>query len=116
MRCPPPLMRFFRPDAVRITLLAVFLFIAFLGWRESGAFSDHGDAPATGFWTLWMALLAPLGLLLLLFRKAGVTIDLFHAAPVVFWAVQIIYLYAMGCAIASIAGAVSRKIASVARR
>lgn len=108
-------MRFFRPDAVRITLLAVFLVIAFLGWRESAAFSDHGATTPTALWPIWMVLLAPLGLLLLLFRKAGFEIDLFRAAPVVFWIVQILYFYVLSCAIAAIAAALSRKISPAAR-
>lgn len=108
-------MRFFRPDVVRITLLVVFLVIAFLGWRESAAFTDDGVAVPTSFWPVWMVLLAPLGLLLLLFRKAGLEFDLFRAAPVVFWIVQILYFYVLSCAIAAIAAALSRKIAPAAR-
>jgi len=109
-------MRFFRPDAVRICLLALFLLIAFFGWRESAAFTKEGTVPSTAFWTFWMALLAPLGALILLLDKGGLTIDLFHAPPAVFWAVQTIYFYVVACVIASLTRAVSRKITSATRQ
>jgi hypothetical protein len=101
-------MRFFRPDPVRLILLAMFLFIALFGWRESAAFSG-GSAPATALWASWMALLAPLGLLLLLLRKAGLPLDLFRAAPAVFWLAQVLYFYVLACAIAWLAAALLRK-------
>lgn len=108
-------MRFFRPDALRIFLFAVFLIVAYFGSQESDAFSEEREPPATAFWTFWVLLLAPIELLLLLLRKAGLRIDLFAAPAAVFWAVQIIYYYAMACLIAALIQAVSRKIAPAAR-
>jgi hypothetical protein len=105
-------MRFFRPHPLCIALFALFVVIALFGWRESAAFTDGVHADGTAFWPLWMALLAPLALLLLLLDKAGLRIDLFHAPSAVFWAVQIVYLYTIACAISSLIRAVMRKITS----
>lgn len=86
-------MRFFRPDTLRIVLFVSFFVVAFFGWRESLAFSD-GPAATTGIWTIWIVLLAPLGLL---------PFDLFRSVPLIFWLVQIAYFYLLACVIASVA-------------
>jgi len=108
-------MRFLRPDLSRLILLAMFLALAFLGWREADAFSDQGNAPGTAVWPIWMALLAPLGLVLHGLKTIGLETDVFRAVPVVFWIVQFVYFYLLACVIAAVAGALRRR-ATAGRR
>jgi hypothetical protein len=107
------MMRFLRPDVVRLILFAVFLAIAAGGAYEARGFSEEGSGHLFGAWTIWMVLLAPLGLLLIAVDAIGPRVDLFRAAPVVFWGVQIAYFYLLACVIAAIAGAVRRRFSRV---
>ena len=102
-------MRLFRPDLLRLLLLAIFVAIAIGGSYEARSFSEEATRRFFGAWTVWMALLAPLGLLLIVMDAISLKIDLFRAPPAVFWAVQIVYFYLLACVIAGVAQAIHRR-------
>lgn len=101
-------MRFLRPDPLRLVLLAVFVAVAVGGAYEARGFSEEGSGGLFGAWTIWMALLAPLGLLFITLDLIGLKLDVFDR-PVLFWSVQVVYFYLLASVIAAIVQMVWRR-------
>lgn len=110
------LKQFFRPDWKKLTVLAIFLFIAFAGNTQTWAFSGRelgepkplfydlfGGIP---IWTIWVMLLLPIIMLSnLIVAVAGYNADFIGRGP--WWFVLMIhlaYFYTLSCLIVFVGG------------
>lgn len=114
------LKQFFRPDWKKLSIFAVFLFIAYAGHTQTWTFSgkDLGEPPPPlydllkpfPFWITWVILLAPIILLSnLIVAVAGYDADFIGRGP--FWValiIQSVYFYILSCLIIFVLGKLSK--------
>lgn len=110
------LKHFFGPDWKKLTIFAIFLFIAFAGNTQTWAFSgrDLGEPKplfydlflGIPFWTIWVMLLLPILMLSnLIVGVAGYKADFVGRGPLWFvLLIHLVYFYILACLIVFVVG------------
>jgi hypothetical protein len=121
------LKQFFKPDWKKLTLFAVFLFIAFAGNTQTWAFSgrDVGEPKpwfydlfqGIPFWTIWVFLLLPVLMVSnLIVAVAGYQADFVGRGP--WWVmliIHLVYFYALACLIVFVGDWLIKKLGGAKR-